>query len=271
VVLAALAVAPPFGDAATGRQTAAPCTRAAATAAIDPLQSYPYVYTILCGSFSGPGSHAMAAVTGAPPGGNDCLGKLNGWFVFREVGGAWKPVPGGVHYPAPVVWLRRSGDDLLEREMIHNPNGPHCQIDGFRDRSFHWNGSRLAAGNWQAVLPTGTVQNYNFFSPDRKVWCTMSKYGSSINDVSCASKDNKHGAELRHSGFLRLCNATAPTDICTQNWGGTDTPTLSAGQQLNVNDFRCAIEASAVTCAIASGPKRGLGFRVGSSGAATEL
>lgn len=264
------AVAAAAHRSTTSELQAAPCTRAAARVAIDPLQRQPYVYTVLCGSFAGPGSNAMAAVTGQPPGGNNCLGYLNGWFVFRDVGGTWKPVPGGVHYPAPVVWLRRSGNNLLERELIHKLSEPHCQIDGFQDRSFRWNGSRLAASSWQAVLPTGTVENYDFLSPDHKVWCTLSKYGSSTNQVDCASKDNKHGAELRHSGFLRICSVP-PMDVCTQNWGGTETPTLTAGQQLNVNDFHCAIEASAVSCAIASGTNQGKGFKVVSSGPATKL
>ncbi|MFL5955384.1 MAG: hypothetical protein ACJ76I_14875 [Gaiellaceae bacterium] len=284
--MAALACAAVIAAAAIAQrpaektQAAAVCSRAAASQAIDALhmtvrgraQGPSYVHAVLCGAFAGRGSSAMAATTGAPPGGNDCLGPLNGWFVFRNVTGGWQILPGGAHLPAPLSRpLTRSGNDLTEQDEIHGNPLIHCDIAGLQERTWHWNGSRLVASGYQFVMPTGIVDNFNWFSPDRQIWCSVDHITKfRINDISCATKDIQHGAMLKHTGALRICDHP-PGDSCTQNWGGRGTPLLQPSQHLNINGFHCASQTSAMSCTVATGPARGKGFRLTSAGQVAKL
>jgi HB1, ASXL, restriction endonuclease HTH domain len=98
-------------------------------------------------------------------------------------------------------------------------------------------------------------------------------YRREANAIDCATKDIQHGATLKHTGAVRLCNH--PTgggrvgSSCTQNWGDKNTPVQQPSQPLNVNGFHSTSETSAITCVVASGAARGKGFRLTSGGLAS--
>jgi len=240
------------------------CSKAAARVAMaryhllsDPQLPQP-VGQLLCGAFAGPGSRGMAATSAH----GVCV-PFTGWAVFRYQKGSWRLVPGG-NQPTLGSTISRAGTTIVEHGLFQRGNESICLASGKRSRVWHWNGSRLVADAWATELPTGTVQQYDFYSPDRKVWCQISKNGKSPSDLFCGTKDYMHSATLK--SVVTVCHAPA-NDVCLQNWN-PDAEVLGLGQKLTLNGFRCSTEADAVTCAAVA---TGKGFRISSAGEITRL
>src|SRR3954464_6164473 len=108
----------------------------------DPIQQ------VLCGSFAGLGSAAMAVTFAAPT----CWSP-QGWAVYRFSNGAWELVldrPGGF-LSRPLMTV---GGDITETTPIFRSKDPRCvPTGGRRARAWHWTGTRFAAGSWHRIAP----------------------------------------------------------------------------------------------------------------------
>jgi hypothetical protein len=102
---------------------------------------------VLCGAFTGPGSEAMAVTFVFP-----VCWPIQRWVVFRRDGDAWNEVLDRASYLVPP--LKAVGSDLREAAAVHRRGDPRCiPSGGTRARTWHWNGTKLAAGAWKQVKP----------------------------------------------------------------------------------------------------------------------
>jgi uncharacterized protein DUF6636 len=100
---------------------------------------------LLCGPFTGPGSDAMAVVFTAPT----CW-PHQGWAVFSFADGAWKLAL--LRRVVFIFKLVAVGGDIRETEPIRRAGDSRCTPSGGkRARTWHWNGTQLAAGPWTRV------------------------------------------------------------------------------------------------------------------------
>jgi hypothetical protein len=233
----------------------------------DPSISRP-IRQVLCGAFSGPGSRAMAVSLSSAT----CR-PVVGWEAFRLAGGGWQRLPGGSHPGILLDKIVKSGSQILEVEPKPRKGETVCLATDERSRPFRWNGSRLVPGPW-TVIPGVTVvgpgEGYlSFLSPGGRLWCEIEK-SKVANDVFCGSKDIRHRATLHPDGRLEICHATAPDDVCLQNWG-TGSPVLAVGQSVQYNGFRCVSSAQGVACTVGSGAGAGKGFLMTPSGEITAV
>jgi hypothetical protein len=228
----------------------------------DPSVSHP-IRQVLCGAFAGPGSRAMAVSLASAT----CR-PVVGWEAFRYAAGGWQRVPGGSHPGILLDKIVKSGDQILEVEPKPRRGETVCLATDERARPFRWNGSRLVPGPW-TVIPGVSVSGpgegaLSFLSPGGRLWCDIEK-SRDTNEVFCGSRDIRHRATLDRTGQLTVCNATAPNDVCLQNWG-TGSPVLAVGQQVQYNGFRCASTPQGITCTVASGAAAGKGFLIAPTG-----
>jgi hypothetical protein len=139
------------------------------------------VRQVLCGSFTGPGSQAMAITIGAPT----CWG-IQLWAVLRDVGGAWELALRQTAYLIPP--LVAVGNQIRETTAVSRPGDSRCfPSGGTRSRLWHWNGSRLVAGPWKQVAPADKLRMGHFKTPSANIVCVYS-VGT--------------GSEARNSGVL---------------------------------------------------------------------
>jgi hypothetical protein len=104
------------------------------------------VVQLLCGTFTGPGSEAMAITIGAPT----CWGTQQ-WAVFRFTKGDWRLV---LHRRAFIFPLVAVGADIRERTPVFRQGDGRCTPSGgSHARIWHWNGTRFVAGPWEQVAP----------------------------------------------------------------------------------------------------------------------
>ncbi len=175
-VVGAVAVAVPSAGAVGGStgSTGAPaaCTRATASQLVEQHRLNGFllpnpVRQVLCGSFTGPGSEAMAVTIGAPT----CW-PIQRWAVFTLSGGTWRLVLDQPAYLIPP--LRAVGSAIRETTAVHRSNDPRClPSGGTRSRLWRWNGSRLAAGPWKQVTGGKQPDSRAFDSPSRNISCGM--------------------------------------------------------------------------------------------------
>lgn len=149
------------------------------------------VRQVLCGTFTGLGSNAMAVTIGAPT----CW-PIQHWAVFRLTEGVWRLVLNQPAYLVPP--LVAVGSDIRETTAAHRPGDPRCfPSGGTRARIWHWYGSRLVAGPWKQVKAgtaappaAGGTSGY-FKTPSTNVVCGYRLYtGSSATTsfVGCRIK-----------------------------------------------------------------------------------
>ena len=160
---------------------------------------------VLCGSFVGPGSHAMVASLTTP----GCGGTI-GWVVFRLRGGSWQ-----------IVMQRNNGAELAavgsgikETQNVLLPSDAHCfPTGGTRSRTWHWNGSRFVASAWTTHLapaPAPATPSRLEFAAGA-VGCIMS-YQRGDEKTACVSGGSKEGvlfqqlATLQPTGQLATCS-----------------------------------------------------------------
>ena len=129
--------------------TASRCSKATALRLVNQhrldvfLSPHP-VPQLLCGSFTGPGSEAMAVTIGAPT----CW-TTQRWAVFRFTEGEWQLVLDRIAFIFPLAAV---GADIRETTPVFRPGDPRCiPSGGSHARIWHWNGKRLVAGPWKQV------------------------------------------------------------------------------------------------------------------------
>ena len=256
--LTGVGAAEPFGQAAT--PVVEHCSRQAAEqvagmhsgfvgSVSDPIQQ------VLCGSFAGLGSPAMAVTFAAPT----CW-TPQGWAVYRFSNGAWELV-----LDRPGVFLSRQlvvvGGDIKETTPVRRPSDPRCiPSGGSRARSWHWDGTRLVAGAWHQVTRGARPTFATFYSPSRNVTCEMNDgrpQGGSY--VYCLSFAHPHSVRMGLSGRLKICRGGTPTPPRCLGNAGERTPVLGYGKRITLTHFRCQSARAGVTCIVI---RTGKGFRI---------
>jgi hypothetical protein len=134
------------------------CSKAAGLEAVQRLHlNDPEVtdaaYTVLCGSFTGPGSRTMV-VSLMGPGSSGMLD----WVVFRWAGDGWELLM-KQHQSAV---LTAAGSDIRETVSIFRDGDSRCcPSGGTKARIWHWDGARLVATPWKQVT-TGKIISRSF-------------------------------------------------------------------------------------------------------------
>jgi len=167
------------------------CSSAEATAVVerlrlsDPSVADP-VYKVLCGAFTGQGSQTMVASIFGP--GNS---GMTDWAAFRWAGGAWQLLVN--RHQAAV--LTAAGSDIGETVSVFRAGDPRCcPSGGTRMRSWHWDGTSLAAGPWTqgepAAQPARAAASGYFKTPTGNIVCFHSPGPTDLPQgfISCGIK-----------------------------------------------------------------------------------
>ena len=253
IALIALAAAGPIG----GSNAKADCSEATARQLVDQYHLNDFllpnpVVQVLCGSFTGASSEAMAITIGAPT----CWG-IQRWAVFSFTGGAWQLVLNQHRFIFPLAAV---GSTMKETSPVFRPGDPHCLPSGGKQsRIWHWDGTRLVAGPWKktAKAKPKTVHIYQFRSPSHNLLCLL----GDEEKAYCSSKHPPHSVSLTHSGKLHICSGARC--VCSANCSVVPVPTLRYGQQDVYAGFRCLSLRAGVRC---TGVRSGKGFLISRSG-----
>ena len=153
----------------------------------DPGMAKP-INQVLCGSFTGPGSDAMAIAFTFPT----CW-PVQRWMVFQYADARWTRVLDQPSYVIPP--LRAVGSDIREEAAVHRRGDSRCfPRGGTRARTWSWDGTRLAPGPWKQVKPptgpppppAGTALVTRFRSPSGNIICAAYSRGTPF--VECGIK-----------------------------------------------------------------------------------
>jgi hypothetical protein len=246
----------PIAIASTG------CSKAAALQVVERLRfgqdvaggrAHP-VDQVLCGPFFGSGSRGMVVSVALPTG---CRASIQ-WGVFRFAAGGWRLVLTRRNG----AFLSAVGSDIKERQGATTPTDPFCSPSAWKSRIWHWNGTRFTASPWK-VTYLKTVHLDNFLSPDRKVWCRITK-DATENDAWCGTETPSRLATVKPSGAVTVCNGTSPGD-CLQNWDDHAT-VLRYGQGSELYGYRCVSQKNGITCTVIAGAGQGKGFLINAAG-----
>jgi hypothetical protein len=213
------------------------------------------VVQVLCGSFTGAGSEAMALTIAAPT----CWG-VQHWAVFSFTGGAWQLV---LDKHLFIFRLTAVGSDIRETAPVWRPGDPRCLPSGGKHaRVWHWDGARLVAGAWKQTQ-AGDPKAKGFYSPSHNIYCGMSD-DRNYRGVECASYKPQQKARLKLSGKVSICRGRDLIhNTCNLGNPGEDTPTLAYGRQATVGRFRCRSQKSGMRCVVI---QSGKGFVISRSG-----
>ena len=238
--------------------TAADCSKQTATQLVnqhdlnnfaldDPVQQ------VLCGSFAGPGSEAMAVTIGAAT----CWG-IQSWAVFRFDGSTWQLVLNRNDWLFPP--LVAVGNDIQATSPVFRPTDQaRCfPTGGKRARSWHWDGLRFVAGAWKQVEP-GSVETISFYSPSKNLYCVMGDTGK-FPGVNCFSFNAPQFVKMNAIGRLRICQGRRCFNDCGCREEGPKT--LAYGRQVTVGRYQCISLRSGIKCTVV---KLGRGFLIGRS------
>ena len=190
VVGLVLALAPSAAAQDCSKDTA---TRAVAEHELNPFLVDDPVVQVLCGSFTGPGSTAMAVMIGGAP---TCWGTQH-WAVLDHADGAWRPVHNEWRFLAGE--LVAVGDDLRVTTVVHQIGDPRClPTGGTEARIFHWDGSRMVASEPTQVEPRKPLRTA-YFGIARNGECVMTQ-----RMVRCEFTRNRRKREGQR-GAQRAC------------------------------------------------------------------
>jgi hypothetical protein len=259
-VLAAIGATSAAGRAGAGAADCSPAT-AAQLVAENQLNDFALpnpVVGVVCGSFAGPGSQAMAVTIGAATCWN-----IQHWVVFDFTGGTWRPVLDQRDFVIPP--LVAVGGDIKETMPVFRSGDPRCvPSGGTHARIWHWDGARLVAGPWKQVKPGAAPTSATFYSPSRNIDCEMNDGRSQVGSyVYCQSRAHPHSVKMGLDGRLRICRGgTATTNRCLGD-PGEHTPVLGYGKRVTLTHFRCQSGKAGVTCTVI---KTGKGFRIDRAG-----
>jgi hypothetical protein len=211
---------------------------------------------VLCGSFTGPGSVAMAVSFSAPT----CWAP-QGWAVYRQIGASWQLV---LDQPLRFVVgdLVDAGGAIRETVPIRRADDPRClPSGGTQARTWTWDGTRLVPGPWERITPPAPrVQTGVVFSPlPVGLSCSMVDDGTDAGShVYCwvgRGRARDPHARLNSDGsFDRVRRQRLPTGL-----GG---PSLRFGRSVTVGRFRCRSTRAGMRCTV-----RNRGFRFDRRGA----
>ena len=226
------------------------CSKETATQAVNEHELNSFllpdpVAQVLCGPFTGPGSNAMAVTIAA----STCWG-TQFWAVFNSVDGGWQPVYDEWVFVA--AELEAVGDDLRVTSAVHQIGDGRCFPSGGTEaRLFHWDGSRLLAGEPTQVEPRKPLKSA-YFGIARKGECLMSQRG-----VRCefTRKGRKREAKLSRAGETALA-------LVRRNRCGCDerpSENLLPGRSAYVGRFRCEATRAGVRCTVVA---TGRGFAI---------
>jgi len=242
-----------FGSHAVARATA-DCSAATAGQLVEQHHLNDFllpnpVQQVLCGSFTGQGSEAMAITIAAAT----CWGTQR-WAVFNFVGGDWQLVLDQRDFIFPLVAV---GSDIRETTPVFRPGDPRCvPSGGSHARIWHWDGTRLVPGAW-AQVAKGKVITQTFYSPSKNITCSLGD-SSDYRGASCMSFKARQSVKLKADGSLKICRGLhclgcgcAPEGI----------PTLAYGRQITAGRFRCLSRRSGVICTVI---RSGKGFMIDS-------
>jgi hypothetical protein len=211
------------------------------------------VRQLLCGSFTGPSSEAMAITIGAPT----CW-PVQHWAVLSFMGGAWRLVLEQPAYLIPP--LAAVGSGIRETTAVHRPGDSRCNPSGgTRARVWHWNGTRLTAGPWKQVTPATRTRGAAFRSPSGGIECGMGDDGRT-GLVECWTFRPPQKATLNPGGRLTICRGSAARCKLANIGEG---PTLAYGRQTTVGRFRCLSLRSGMRCTVI---RSGKGFLINRDG-----
>jgi len=236
---------------------AADCSKATATSLVSQHQMNTFevadpVQQVLCGSFTGPGSEAMAVAIGAAT----CWGTQR-WAVFRFAAGNWQLVldqPEWIFLPLVAV-----GGDIQVTSPVFRPGDPRCLPSGGKQaRVWHWDGSKFVAGPYKQVAP-GDVKSRYFYSPSRNIFCAMGD-SNQFRGANCSTFKPIRTVELTAAGLVKVipCHGSSCKDCgCREQ-----APILRYGHQLTVGRFRCLSLESGMKCTVL---KTGKGFLISRS------
>jgi hypothetical protein len=219
------------------------------------------VRQVLCGSFMGPGSEAMAVTIGAPT----CW-PVQQWAIFGYVDGAWRLLERVPAYLVPP--LTAVGNDIREVTAVHRSGDARCfPSGGTRARLWHWDGARFVAGPWQQLTKGRAAPRKSkvFRSPSGNIRCAMSDGGGATGaNVSCWSVQAPQRVTLDAAGRLKTCRGRIP---CLESGCGCiegfDYPRLAYGRTIAFAPFRCASLQSGVRCVVT---RTGRGFHISRAG-----
>jgi hypothetical protein len=212
---------------------------------------------VLCGSFTGPGSEAMAVTIGAPT----CW-PVQRWAVFRFTGTSWQLVLDQTSFINPP--LLAVGSDIQETGPVYRQGDARClPSGGTRARVWHWDGTQLVAGPWKQVT-AGTPEPRKrkvFRSPSGNIRCALWDEGAPSAD--CWSVDAPQLVRMDAAGRLKICRGTRCTGADCGCIQGFDYPRLAYGRTVTFAPFRCASLRSGVRCTVI---RTGKGFLIHRSG-----
>jgi hypothetical protein len=102
-----------------------------------------------------------------------------------------------------------------------------------------------------------------FMSPDKRVWCDISRSGSVINafcDTGNYGGNGFHSGNVVPDGKVTICNHPHAGRYCGALGGRF--PVLRFGQRDELLGFRCTSATNGITCTVLAGTGRGKGFRI---------
>jgi Family of unknown function (DUF6636) len=229
------------------------------------------VVQLLCGSFTGPGSTAMAVTIGPAP---TCW-PIQRWAVFSLRGGAWRLVLDQPAYLIPP--LVAVGSNIRETTAVHRRGDARClPSGGTHARTWHWNGKRLVAGPWKQVTKgkaapaTGSraTKSGYFKTPSGNILCGFA-HSTSRAYVGCVVKSGlnpplpRRGAKctraivvsLNVTGRVHTEGSTCPgeDEIETPFVGANVARILAYGKSWSGGGLRCSSAVTGLTCRNRSG------------------
>jgi Family of unknown function (DUF6636) len=229
------------------------------------------VVQLLCGSFTGPGSTAMAVTIGPAP---TCW-PIQRWAVFSLRGGAWRLVLDQPAYLIPP--LVAVGSNIRETTAVHRRGDARClPSGGTHARTWHWNGKRLVAGPWKQVTKgkaapaTGSraTKSGYFKTPSGNIVCFyVAGKNADPPLVVCGIKSGLKPAPPRrpcreggYAGDRVVLQATGRVDVpsCAGDPGPflglqVGARVLAYGKTWSGSGIRCASEVTGLTCRNESG------------------
>jgi hypothetical protein len=222
------------------------------------------VRQVLCGSFTGPGSNAMAVTIGAPT----CW-PIQNWAVFRFTAGDWQLVLNTPAYLVPP--LVAVGSDIRETTGVHRSGDSRCFFNGgTRARIWHWDGARLVAGPWKQVTPgaAATTSPGHFKTPSGNIFCGYF-YDKSLAGVDCVIKSGYkpplprrrpgcsrgYWVVLRATGGVQTRGSVCPGEPDPEGpfIGAEQAWVLGFGKTWSHGGLRCVSAFKGLTCRNKSG------------------
>ena len=158
--------------------SAADCSVATATQLVEQYRLNHFdlpnpVRQLLCGSFMGPGSEAMAITIGAPT----CW-PIQHWAILGFRDGAWRLLETVPAYLIPP--LTAVGNDIREETAVQRSGDARCfPSGGTRARLWHWDGTRFVAGPGRR---------------SRKAWSSRESRGCSARRAGTSAAPCRTGA-----------------------------------------------------------------------------